>query len=164
MWRDRGGFLQLWCKLPACRVSKQAGSLHHNTGFEDDRRHMRLLALKRRDSGMTKSVNTEAAFRIIQPTPSPSSPWLKSREPVRRGIGPGSRRRNEAAPARRDERVSTTKSPARCRKRWPRDFNHGLLRLNRSNAGLRRPAISPIRKSRTPKAPGSACGRGYAEN
>jgi hypothetical protein len=56
-------------------------------------------------------------------------PWLKSREPVRRGIGPGSRRRDEAVlHAAKYERVSTTKSPARGRKQWPRDFNQGLRR------------------------------------
>ena len=47
---------------------------------------------------------------------------------MRRGIGPGSRRRDEAV-FEQYERISTTKSPARGRKQRPRDFNHGLLVL-----------------------------------
>jgi len=35
------------------------------------------------------------------------TPWLKSREPLRREVGPGSRRRDEAVPARRDATFTT---------------------------------------------------------
>jgi hypothetical protein len=64
------------------------------------------------------------AFRHRQMTGS--SPWLKSRAPVRRVFGPGSRRRDEAVLAEIRASLDNEEPGARIRKRRPRDFKHGL--------------------------------------
>jgi hypothetical protein len=54
---------------------------------------------------------------------------------MRRGIGPGPRRRNDAV-FERYERVSATKVPVRGRKQRPRDFRHGLIGENENKTKL----------------------------
>jgi hypothetical protein len=57
---------------------------------------------------------------------------------VRRLIGPGSRRRDDAV-FERYERISTTKSPAQAGKQRPRDFNHGAPGSTSRGRALHRP-------------------------